>query len=127
MSVSVEIDDKEVFKAFRDGVLTIGDILDVEKPIALTIVNSQKRDVPVDTAATKTSIRPHIQRATTDEVIDHIGPETEYAEYIEFGVISKPNYPIQPFVRPSVFGNEQNIKNVANAAFKALIKKIWPS
>lgn len=111
-------DIRQAMKALEGGKLTRNDMLDIEKPVALTIVNKQREKVPVDTSDTKGSIGPHIQKATDEEVIDHIGPETDYAPFIELGVISKPNYPIQPFVRPSVYGNERNISNVAKAAFK---------
>jgi len=113
-----DVDVSKALKALEGGKLTASDMLDIEKPVALTIVNKQRQDVPVDTSLTKNSIQPHIQSATDTEVIDHIGPETDYAPYIELGVVSKPNYPIQPFVRPSVFGNERNIGNVAAEAFK---------
>jgi len=118
--MSMTIDDRQVMAFLKKG-LTVGDMLGIEKPMALTVVNRQRSLVPVDTAATKTSIKPDIQTATATKVEDHIGPSTDYAPYIEFGVTSKPNYPIQPFVRPSVNGYERVIKNVANAAFKKLI------
>ena len=99
------------------------DMLDIEKPIALTIVNKQREKVPVDTAATKTSIGPHIETATDKQVVDHVGPETDYAPFIELGVATKPNYPIQPFIRPSVFGNEGTIERVASEAFKQKVEE----
>lgn len=87
---------------------------------AAVIRNFQKLAVPVDTAATKTSIGSHIQHASILQVVDHIGPETDYAPHIEFGT-SNPNYPIQPFVRPSVFGREAKIYSAISAAFSAVI------
>jgi len=123
MTVTVKVDTKQVERALKGGEFSIGDMLDIEKPVALTIVNKQKELVPVDTAATKTSIMPGIQETSATQVIDHIGPQTEYAPFIELGVASKPNYPIQPFVRPSVFGNERTIQRVASAAFDAKIKQ----
>lgn len=119
----MSVDISQALKAFTDGALTKNDLLDIEKPVALTIVNKQRELVPVDTAATKNSVSPHIQSASDKEVIDHVGPETDYAPFIELGVTSKPNYPIQPFIRPSVFGNERNIQNVASAAFEAKVKE----
>lgn len=116
--MSKNVDISEALAAFKKGGLTVDDLLDIEKPIALTIVNKQREKVPVDTAATKNSISPHLQKASGDEVVDHIGPETNYAPYIELGVASKPNYPIQPFVRPSVFGNERALAKVAGEAMK---------
>ena len=121
--MTFKVDDREVIAALKKGLLSVGEMLSIEKPGALTIVNKQRQDVPVDTAATKNSIQPDIQIATAEQVIDHIGPSTDYAPSIEFGVTSKPNYPIQPFVRPSVTGYETKIINVIQAAFKALIGK----
>jgi len=119
MKTTASVDALKAIAALKGGKFTREDMLDIEKPIAMTVVNKQREKVPVDTSATKTSITPDIQRATAEEVIDHIGPQTTYAPYIELGVASKPNYPIQPFVRPSVYGNEGNIENVAKAAFLA--------
>ena len=124
---TITVDDRQVMRAFKKGLLSVGDMLDIEKPVALTIVNKQRLLVPTDTFATKNSISPHIQKATKTMVIDHVGPETDYAPAIEHGIAAKPNYPIQPFVRPSAFGNERNIINVAMTAFRRKISEIWPS
>ena len=118
--MSVSINDKEVIALLKKG-LTVSEMLSVAKPMGLTVVNKQRQLVPVDTAATKNSIQPRVDDATTSQVVQNIGPSTDYAPSIEFGVTSKPNYPIQPFVRPSVNGNENMIINVASAAFKKLI------
>ena len=123
MKTSVKFDTREFEAAIKRGRFTRSDMLDLEKPVALTVVNKQREKVPVDTGATRASIGQHIQKATETEVVDHIGPETDYAPYIELGVISKPNYPIQPFVRPSVFGNENNINRAATEAFKMKISE----
>jgi len=117
------VDASEAIAALKHGKLTEGDMLDIEKPIALTIVNKQTELVPVKSGATKLSIKQHIQSSSKDKVVDHIGPETDYSPFIELGVVSKPNYPIQPFVRPSVFGNESVIGKVAGAAFKSKVKE----
>ena len=123
MKTTSSVDASKALAALKGGRFNQSDMLAIEKPVALTIVNKQREKVPTDTFATKTSITPDIQSASSDEVIDHIGPQTTYAKYIELGVASRPNYPIQPFVRPSVYGNEGNIENVAQAAFKAKAKE----
>ena len=125
-STTITVNDKEVLAALKKGVLTESDMLDIEAPIGLTVVNKQREKVPVLTSATQNSIKPDIQKSSKDEVVDHIGPSTDYAPSIEFGITSKPNYPIQPFVRPSIFGNERNIFNVATEAFKRKIREKWP-
>ena len=118
--MTFKLDDREVISFLKKG-LTVGEMLSIEKPMGLTVVNKQRQDVPVDTAATKNSIQPDIQSATSLQVVDHVGPSTDYSPSIEFGVTSKPNYPIQPFVRPSVNGYENAIIRVAQAAFKKMI------
>ena len=122
--VTVKIDDRQVQAAFKKGKLSAGDLLEIEMPMALTVVNTQRMLVPVDTGATRASIKPDVQTATPLKVVDHIGPSTEYAPSIEFGVRSKPNYPIQPFVRPSAFGAaKKRVLKVGQAAYKALIER----
>jgi hypothetical protein len=121
MKTSVNFDTKEFDTFTRKAELTENDMLDVEKPGALTIVNRQRTLVPVDTGATRASVMPDIQSASAIEVIDHIGPSTEYSPSIEFGVTSKPNYPIQPFVRPSA--RKKPVEKAISAAFTALIKR----
>ena len=118
----MRFDASDVLRALSNGVLDANDLLDIEKPGALEIVNVQRRLVPVDTSETKNSIQQHIQEASGERVVDDIGPETIYAPAIEFGVTSKPNYPIQPFVRPSAFGNEGNVERSISMAFVAKIK-----
>lgn len=113
----MKVDARQALRFFNTAALTGADLLEIEKAPALVIVNSQRQDVPVDTSATKNSIMQHVQSASSGQVIDHIGPETDYAPYIELGVASKPNYPIQPFVRPSVFGKEAQIAKAAATVF----------
>lgn len=116
------VDISQAIKFFNAATFSRDDMLDIEKAPALVVVNKQRQDVPVDISLTKNSIQQHVQSATDTKVLDHIGPETDYAPYIELGVVSKPNYPIQPFVRPSVFGNEAAIRKAAIAAFKSKIQ-----
>ena len=119
--VTIKIDTKEFDAAIKRLALTEQDMLNIEKPGALAIVNRQRELVPVKTAATKTSIIPDVQNSSATMVEDHIGPSTNYAPAIELGITSKPNYPIQPFVRPSVFGNEGAVTAAISAAFKAVV------
>ncbi len=124
MSGSMRVDVAQVNVFLKNANLTANEMLTVEKPGALTIVNTQRTLVPKDTHATELSISPHIQEASEKRVVDLIGPETDYSTYIEFGVISKPNYPIQPFVRPSAFGaNKAKIFKAIEAAFAAVVRK----
>ena len=118
------IDDREVRAFLKSAVITETEMLAIEKPMALTIVNNQRIQVPKDTHATELSIRPDVQLSSPTEVVDHIGPSTDYAPSIEFGITEKPNYPIQPFVRPSAVGKSAAmVKRVAAAALKKLVRK----
>ena len=120
---SSRVDTKEIFAFFKKANLTEQDMLNIEKPGGLTVINSQRAIVPVgETAATITGIISEIQSASDTLVVDDVGPQTDYSEYIEFGVISKPNYPIQPFVRPSVMGN--GAKRFWDAITTAFIKVV---
>lgn len=120
---SSRVETKEIFAFFKKANLTQQDMLNIEKPGGLTVSNIQKALVPVDTGATKVGIIPEIQSSSDMEVIDDIGPQTDYSEYIEFGVISKPNYPIQPFVRPSVMGpNADKVFGVIETAFIKVVE-----
>jgi len=123
MKTTVSVDASKAIAALMGGKFTESDMLEIEKPVAMNIINKQVELVPVATSDTQKSIGPDIQSASGTEVIDHIGPQTDYAPYIELGVPSRPNYPIQPFVRPSVYGNEGNIERVAQAAFRAKAKE----
>ena len=118
------VDDREVMAFLKKAVITETEMLVIEKPMALTIVNNQRIQVPKKTHATELSIRPDVQSSSPTEVIDHIGPSTDYSPSIEFGIIAKPNYPIQPFVRPSAVGKSAAmVKRVAGAALKKLVRK----
>jgi hypothetical protein len=116
--MTVKVNDKEVREMLGRFRLTRKNMLDIAMPTALTIVNSQRTLVPKDTHDTENSVQPAVIAATKDLVTVQIGPSTEYSEYIEFGT-TNPNYPIQPFVRPSVVGvYGKRAFNVAQNNFK---------
>jgi hypothetical protein len=122
MSSGASVDDKEVIALLKSIDLTKNDMLDISTPMALTIVNHQREDVPVDTAATKTSIEPEVIVSTKKLVTQHIGPSTDYSPTLEYGRADQPNRALQPFVRPSVFGpNGRKVVNVGNANFMKII------
>jgi hypothetical protein len=73
-------------------------------------IAGQRQRVAVDTGDTRDGIGSHITEQSATKVVDEIGPETPYAPNIEMGVQSKPNYPIQPFVRPTA--NEDGNKTL---------------
>jgi hypothetical protein len=94
--------------------LSNNEVADVITAGAAVVMTAQKLTVPVDTGATRLSIRMY--QITNNEW--EIGPTTEYAPYIEYGT-SNPNYPIQPFVVPSATG--QNKASVIKACLNAVI------
>lgn len=104
MKANFEIDASDFEAAARRAISNKNDMLQIAGAGSYVIINKQKSLVPVDTAATKTSIRSHITSATNTHVEDEVGPETEYAPVIEYGRKDMPNYPIQPFIRPSAYG-----------------------
>ncbi len=118
------IDISEFTDFVRKAALTGGDMLAIEKPGALTIINTQRMLVPVDEATLKLSINTQVRSSSARETISHTGPNTEYAAAVEFGRPDMPNYPMQPYVRPSgmVAGAKQVIKAM-EAAFTIVFRR----
>lgn len=113
----MKVDDREVIAALKRVRMTKKNLTDIATAGSMQVSNHQKEDVPVDTAATRNSIFVQTIVATARLVSQHIGPTTFYAPFIEFGT-SNPNYPIQAFVRPSVFGsNQKRVLNTMEATF----------
>lgn len=62
------------------------DLLDVEGPGALVLINESRLRAPVgETAALKTSINQHIVESTDTRLVDEVGPEVLYGPYVEYG------------------------------------------
>ena len=120
----IKVDSKAFRKHVIDQKLTDIEMTNIGGAGAAVIRNTQVLDVPVDTAATKLSIKSHIVTATPDYYEDDVGPETVYAPFIEYGT-SMPNYPMQPFIRPSVQNNIKNVTMVVSSAFGSLIRTKW--
>jgi len=102
------------------------DLLQVEGAGAYVLINGERLRVPKDTHATENSIKSHIIEATEDRVVNEVGPETNYSIWIEFGVQSRPNYPAQPFIRPTVAEDGSMILNAMSYAFGETVKSRWP-
>ena len=123
MAAKTFVDDSGFQKSIKGIILTKSEMLAVEGAGAANIATAQKTLVPVDTGATRSSIKSHIVSASAERVVDDIGAETSYAPFIEYGT-SNTNYPMQPFVRPSVFGREKSIlADIANAFFMVLVRR----
>lgn len=115
---------KAALKAIR---LTSNDMLQIEGAGAHVLLNGMRARTPVLSGATRASENSHIIEATAEKVVDDVGPETIYAPFIEYGVQSKPNYPIQPFVRPAAEEDEPQVVNAISSAFGETVKSKWPS
>ena len=124
MSVSMKVDISSLKSALGQIKLSESDMVNLAG--AYAIINKQRELVPVRTGATKTSIKSHIKESSETMVVDEVGPETEYAPNIEYGRKDMPNYPVQPFVRPSIVGNEKNIQGPITASFKRMVESRWP-
>ena len=61
------------------------DLLDVEGPGALVLINGIRSRIPVDTAAAKTSVNQHIIESSDTMLVDDVGPEVGYGPYLEYG------------------------------------------
>jgi len=126
--MSITIDDSGFVAAVKSIRLTVGDMVNIAGAGSAIVKGVQKTLVPVDTAATKTSINDHYIISTKLKIEDDIGPETDYAPYIEYGLVTKPNYPIQPFVVPSATGsNKSRTLNAITKAYGIFLRKKWPT
>lgn len=122
----MDIDTRDLEKALKAIDFKAGDLLDIEGAGAAVLINGMRMRVPVKTAATKNSIMSHIIEATDTTVINEVGPETTYAPNIEYGIKTKPNYPIQPFVRPTVIEDGSAVVRAVGKAFASILQSRWP-
>jgi len=120
--MSVQFDDREVQAAFKRMTLNVDDMRNIMDDMATVVTEVQNRLVPVDEGETRDSIDSYIQLATATEIVSHVGPTTKYSPTIEFGDPTRPQYPKQPFVRPSIFGREAAVTNAANEALRKRVK-----
>jgi len=127
MKPGMDVDTSSIKAALKQVELYRDDLIFIEGAGATVLVNGMRMRVPVDTAATKLSIRSgHFVELSDQRVVDDVGPETDYAPAIEFGIPEKPNYPIQPFVRPTAFEDLSKIVRAIGYAFHTIIMAQWP-
>jgi len=122
----MSVDSSSLQKALKAIDFNGGDLLNIEGAGAAVLVNGMRMRVPVKTAATKNSVQSHVNEASDTQVTDEVGPETEYAPNIEYGVKSKPNYPIQPFVRPTAIEDFSQVIRAIGTTFGKLLISRWP-
>jgi HK97 gp10 family phage protein len=123
MKISMTVDDTKLKLALKGIVLKKQDLLDIEGAGAYVVVDGERMRVPVDTAATKNSIKPHILEADDNHVVDEVGPETLYAPYLEYGTYKMK---AQPFVRPTVAEDADKVQAAVSAALGAIVEERWP-
>jgi hypothetical protein len=97
---------------------------DLEGDGARLLIQLMKDKVPVDSGDTRDSISSHIQKLSSTEIVNDVGPETSYSSYIEYGITSRPAYPIQPFVRPAAAEHER-ITNEIGYKVKRWLSWLW--
>jgi hypothetical protein len=148
MNPKIDVDISEFLKAVENVKLTADDMVNFSGAGSAVIKGVQKMLVPVDSAATKLSINDHYTTVSATEVVDEIGPETEYAPYLEYGtgeyaaagdgrkggwvykgrngfVFTLGMRP-RPYVLPSATGkNKTNAINAISTAFRAFLESKW--
>jgi hypothetical protein len=126
MKPKMDVDISKLMRALKNIDLTADDLLEIGYAGSAVVEMHQKIDVPKDTHATENSIKPRVVTSQRTHLEIDIGPTTEYAPYIEFGVASRPNYPIQPFVRPSAHGqNKKDVIDAVKTAFGMKVTSKW--
>jgi len=127
MKPSASVDTSELHKALRQITLFEDDLIYIEGAGAAILVNGMRGRVPVDTSATQNSIRSgHFVELSDTRVVDDIGPETDYAPVIEYGRDDMPNYPIQPFVRPTAIDDFSKVIRAIGFALGEIVLLRWP-
>ena len=127
MKPVISADPSKIIEALKKVEIYRDDLIFIEGAGAAVLVNGMRRRVPVDTAATKKSIRSgHFVELSDERVTDDVGPETDYAPTIEYGDPTNPNYPIQPFVRPTAFEDFAKVISAIGYAFAEIIFSQWP-
>ena len=125
MKAGITVDASGFRKSITRIDITASELLQIEGAGAAVLKNGMRMRVPVDTAATKTSVDSHIIESSNIRVVDDVGPETIYAPNIEYGIQDKPNYPIQPFVRPTAFEDLAKIVSAIGYSFGQFVMGRW--
>ena len=74
------------------------------------VQGTAKTLAPVDTGDLRGSIVKAVEKPTLKGTV---ATNKEYAAYVEFGLRSNPNYPIQPYMRPALDDNIQKLMKIA--------------
>ena len=122
--MNMTVDTSAFDRAINAMKISSSELMHIAGAGSAVMKTTQKILVPKDTHATELSILEEFNPG--DKIVDiEVGPRTDYSPYIEFGT-SNPNYPIQPFVRPSAFGkNKVNVLRAVANAFLDLVVSKW--
>ena len=126
MKPGISIDTKGLKNALKDVKLSANEFASVGMAGGYVLVNGMRMRVPVDTSATRNSIRPDVVKQDADKVVVEVGPRTEYAPHIEYGIPSRPSYPMQPFIRPTATQDREKVLRSVSAVFGSLVNSKWP-
>jgi hypothetical protein len=125
MKPKMDVDISKLMRALKNIDLTADDLLEIGYAGSAVIQANQRIDVPKDSHETELSILPRIVTSQRTHLELDIGPATEYAPVIEYGRSDMPNYPIQPFVRPSARGQSKidTLKAIGSALGYKVVSK----
>lgn len=116
VDMSMTIDTTDFDEMMRRARLTESDLLNIEGAGAAVLVNAMRTKVPVDTGATRASVMSHIVSSSNIKVEDDIGPETNYAPYLEYGT---KRMRAQSFVRPAAYEKLAQVVSAISHAYAA--------
>ena len=125
MANNINIDTTDLDAHIRNVRFSASELLHIAGAGAAVLVNGMRMRVPKKTHATEISTRSHIIKSTSTYVEDEVGPETEYAPNIEYGRRDMPNYPKQPFVRPTADADLPQVVSAISHAYKAYLDSTW--
>ena len=122
--MNMSLDTSEFERAIKSLQISSSELMNIAGAGSAVMKTVQKILVPTDTHDTQNSILEEFNPG--DKIVDiEVGPRTDYSYYIEFGT-TNPNYPIQPFVRPSAFGrNKVNVLKAVAHAFMNMVMDKW--
>jgi HK97 gp10 family phage protein len=79
------IDTKEFDLFIKNIDFSTNDSLSIEKKGAKVLIEGMQSRARVDSGDMRDSVKQHIIKSTKEVIEDHVGPESTYAVYNEFG------------------------------------------
>jgi HK97 gp10 family phage protein len=147
--MTATVDTSKFEAALKRIDFTGNDLLQIEGAGAAVQINGQKMRVAKDTTATQQSVSSHITKNDGNVIEDEIGPETDYAPWLEYGtgeLAEKGDgrkggwsyqdtngewhhthgMKAQPFVRPTAQEDFNKTIDAMQAALNMTLVKKWP-